>query len=242
MPSGGRLLIETLNVALSEDYASQHDVTAGDYVVIGVSDTGIGIAPENLDKVFEPFYTTKSKDKGTGLGLAMVYGFARQSLGHINIYSELGQGTTIRLYLPRSPVEIATADNPAALPIQPKTGKEHILVVEDDELVRSYVISQLEFIGYQVISASNGQEAMDIIQSDAEIDLLFTDVVMPGGMSGRDLSDKAQRIRPQLKVLFTSGYTENSIVHHGRLDPGVMLLSKPYSRDELFTKIRQALD
>jgi PAS domain S-box-containing protein len=242
MPSGGRLLIETLNVALSEDYASQHDVSAGDYVVIGVSDTGVGISPDNLDKVFEPFYTTKSKDKGTGLGLAMVYGFARQSLGHINIYSELGQGTTIRLYLPRSPVEIATADNPAALPIQPKTGKEHILVVEDDELVRSYVISQLEFIGYQVISASNGQEAMDIIQSDAEIDLLFTDVVMPGGMSGRDLSDKAQRIRPQLKVLFTSGYTENSIVHHGRLDPGVMLLSKPYSRDELFTKIRQALD
>ncbi|WP_245652039.1 PAS domain-containing protein [Methylophaga muralis] len=242
MPSGGRLLIETLNVLLSEDYAAQHDVTAGDYIVIGVSDTGIGIAPENLDKVFEPFYTTKSKDKGTGLGLAMVYGFARQSLGHINIYSERGQGTTIRLYLPRSPVEISTADNPPALPIQPKTGKEHILVVEDDDLVRSYVISQLEFIGYQVISASNGQEAMEIIQSDAHIDLLFTDVVMPGGISGRDLSDKAQRIRPQLKVLFTSGYTENSIVHHGRLDPGVMLLSKPYSRDELSTKIRQALD
>ncbi|THF54440.1 MAG: response regulator, partial [Methylophaga nitratireducenticrescens] len=232
----------TLNVLLSEDYAAQHDVTAGDYIVIGVSDTGIGIAPENLDKVFEPFYTTKSKDKGTGLGLAMVYGFARQSLGHINIYSERGQGTTIRLYLPRSPVEISTADNPPALPIQPKTGKEHILVVEDDDLVRSYVISQLEFIGYQVISASNGQEAMEIIQSDAHIDLLFTDVVMPGGISGRDLSDKAQRIRPQLKVLFTSGYTENSIVHHGRLDPGVMLLSKPYSRDELSTKIRQALD
>ncbi|MDO8827076.1 PAS domain-containing protein [Methylophaga sp.] len=242
MPSGGRLLIETLNVSLSEDYALQHDVTAGDYVIIGVSDTGIGIAPENLEKVFEPFYTTKSKDKGTGLGLAMVYGFARQSLGHINVYSELGQGTTIRLYLPRSPVEIATAENPAVLPIQPKTGKEHILVVEDDDLVRSYVISQLEFIGYQVTSASNGQEAMEIIQSEVQIDLLFTDVVMPGGMSGRDLSDKAQRLRPQLRVLFTSGYTENSIVHHGRLDPGVMLLSKPYSRDELSSKIHQALD
>lgn len=241
MPSGGRLLIETMNVSLSEDYGSQHDVNPGDYVIIGVSDTGIGIAPENLDKVFEPFYTTKSKDKGTGLGLAMVYGFARQSFGHINIYSELGQGTTIRLYLPRSPEEVATAENPTVLQIQPHIGNESILVVEDDELVRSYVISQLEFMGYQVISASNGNEAMEIILSDAKIDLLFTDVVMPGGMNGRELSDKAMRIRPKLKVLFTSGYTENSIVHHGRLDPGVMLLSKPYSRDELTTKIRKSL-
>jgi|TARA_R100001143_G_scaffold29822_1_gene29103 PAS domain S-box-containing protein len=242
MPSGGRLLIETLNVSLSEDYGSQHDVSPGEYVIIGVSDTGVGIAPENLDRVFEPFYTTKSKEKGTGLGLAMVYGFARQSLGHINVYSELAQGTTIRLYLPRSPEEVTAAENSAVLPTQPKTGQEHILIVEDDDLVRSYVISQLELMGYQVISASNGIEAMEIIQSDTKIDLLFTDVVMPGGMSGRDLSDKALRIRPQLKVLFTSGYTENSIVHHGRLDPGVMLLSKPYSRDELTTKIRQALD
>lgn len=241
MPSGGRLLIETLNVSLSEDYGSQHDVTPGDYIIIGVSDTGVGIAPENLDKVFEPFYTTKSKDKGTGLGLAMVYGFARQSYGHINVYSEVGQGTTIRLYLPRSPEEVATAENASVLHIQPQIGNESILVVEDDELVRNYVISQLEFMGYKVISASNGSEAMEIIQSDADIDLLFTDVVMPGGMSGRELSDKAQRIRPQLKVLFTSGYTENSIVHHGRLDPGVMLLSKPYSRDELTTKIRKSL-
>ena len=241
MPSGGRLLIETMNVSLSEDYGSQHDVNPGDYVIICVSDTGIGIAPENLDKVFEPFYTTKSKDKGTGLGLAMVYGFARQSFGHINIYSELGQGTTIRLYLPRSPEEVASAENPTVLQIQPHIGNESILVVEDDELVRSYVISQLEFMGYQVISASNGNEAMEIILSDAKIDLLFTDVVMPGGMNGRELSDKAMRIRPKLKVLFTSGYTENSIVHHGRLDPGVMLLSKPYSRDELTTKIRKSL-
>ena len=241
MPSGGRLLIETLNVSLSEDYGSQHDVTPGDYVIIGVSDSGVGIAPENLDKVFEPFYTTKSKDKGTGLGLAMVYGFARQSYGHINVYSEVGQGTTIRLYLPRSPEEVATAENASVLHIQPHIGNETILVVEDDELVRNYVISQLEFMGYKVISASNGLEAMEIIQSDADIDLLFTDVVMPGGMSGRELSDKAQRIRPQIKVLFTSGYTENSIVHHGRLDPGVMLLSKPYSRDELTTKIRNSL-
>jgi len=241
MPSGGRLLIETLNVSLSEDYGSQHDVTPGDYVIICVSDTGVGIAPENLDKVFEPFYTTKSKDKGTGLGLAMVYGFARQSYGHINVYSEVGQGTTIRLYLPRSPEEVAAAENASVLHIQPQIGNETILVVEDDELVRNYVISQLEFMGYKVISASNGREAMEVIQSDADIDLLFTDVVMPGGMSGRELSDKAQRIRSQLKVLFTSGYTENSIVHHGRLDPGVMLLSKPYSRDELTTKIRKSL-
>ncbi|WP_292757881.1 hybrid sensor histidine kinase/response regulator, partial [Methylophaga sp. UBA2689] len=150
MPSGGRLLIETLNVSLSEDYGSQHDVTPGDYVIIGVSDTGVGIAPENLDKVFEPFYTTKSKDKGTGLGLAMVYGFARQSYGHINVYSEVGQGTTIRLYLPRSPEEVATAENASVLHIQPQIGNESILVVEDDELVRNYVISQLEFMGYKV--------------------------------------------------------------------------------------------
>lgn len=241
MPSGGRLLIETLNVSLSEEYASRHDVAVGDYVIIGVSDTGVGIAPENLNKVFEPFYTTKSKDKGTGLGLAMVYGFARQSYGHINIYSEVGQGTTIRLYLPRSPEGVESAEKVDLLPIQPQIGNETILVVEDDELVRSYVISQLEFMGYQVLSASNGQEAMEIILSDAQIDLLFTDVVMPGGINGRELSDRAQRIRPNLKVLFTSGYTENSIVHHGRLDPGVMLLSKPYSRDELTTKIRNSL-
>ena len=241
MPSGGRLLIETLNIVLSEEYAAQHDVTPGDYVMVAVSDTGIGIAPENLDKVFEPFYTTKSKDKGTGLGLAMVYGFAKQSFGHVNVYSEVGQGTTIRLYLPRSPEEHAQHTLASHTRLEHPSGQESILVVEDDELVRSYVTAQLQASGYQVISASNGQQALEIIQGEQKIDLLFTDVVMPGGMTGRDLSDTAQRIRPGLKVLYTSGYTENSIVHHGRLDAGVMLLTKPYSREELMTKIHQAL-
>ena len=240
MPDGGKLMIETENLHLTQDYALRHDVNAGDYVMVAVSDSGHGIAASELDKVFEPFYTTKAKEKGTGLGLAMVYGFIKQSHGHINIYSEVGQGTTVRLYLPKATEvieEVASNNEQKHLP----SGHEHILVVEDDVLVREYVVSQLELLGYQVHTAVDGPTALAFLAEGKAIDLLFTDVVMPNGMSGRELADAAQQQRPGLRVLYTSGYTENSIVHHGRLDSGVLLLSKPYNRDELAQKIRQAL-
>jgi len=239
MPGGGRLVIETQNLHLNEDYAQRHAIRAGDYVLLAVSDSGHGIASDELDKVFEPFYTTKSKEKGTGLGLAMVYGFIKQSRGHINIYSEVGQGTTVKLYLPKA---MKAADPlPQAIEKKLPSGYESILVVEDEKLVREYVVAQLELFGYRVHTAVDGPSALHLINQGIEVDLLFTDVIMPNGMSGRELADVAKQLRPGLRVLFTSGYTENSIVHHGRLDSGVLLLSKPYNRDELAQKIRQAL-
>ncbi len=240
MPDSGQLVIETQNIYLNEDYAQGHAISAGDYVQIAVSDSGHGIANDQLDKVFEPFFTTKAKGKGTGLGLAMVYGFIKQSRGHVNIYSEIGQGTTVRLYLPKATSNEDDQPKTAAQKKLP-AGDEHILVVEDDELVRDYVVSQLELLGYQVHTAVDGPSAIELIKKDITVDLLFTDVVMPNNMSGRELANEALQLRPGLRVLFTSGYTENSIIHHGRLDKGVLLLSKPYSRQELAQKIRQAL-
>lgn len=244
MPDGGRLLIEAQNIELLEKYAQSYEIEAGDYVVIAISDSGVGLDAETLSRVFEPFYTTKPKEKGTGLGLAMVYGFIKQSRGHINIYSEPGDGTTLRLYLPALPDSMETA---APLPAdsaspQRQTGDEHILVVEDNKLILEYVVSQLSAFGYTVSAASDGHQAMQIIESDQRIDLLLTDVILPKGGNGRHIAEKALKIRPLLRVLYTSGYTENSIVHHGRLDPDVLLLSKPYNREELASKVRQALD
>lgn len=241
MPKGGQLVIEAENTHLPEQYAHHHDIAAGDYVVLAVSDSGCGIDADKIDKVFEPFYTTKSKDKGTGLGLAMVYGFIKQSNGHVNIYSEPGQGTTVRLYLP------VAIDKTAQLTVNKKdsdtlqVGHESILVVEDDPLVREYVLTQLKALGYDVLSAADGKQAMDILESEQSIDLLLTDVVLPEGFNGRKIAEHALKLRPALRVLYTSGYTENSIVHHGRLDKGVLLLSKPYKREELASKVRMAL-
>lgn len=243
---GGRLTIETANAYLSADYADQHaEVVPGQYVMVAVSDTGVGIAPENLERVFEPFFTTKAANKGTGLGLSMVYGFVKQSNGHVKIYSELGQGTTIKIYLPRF-VNRTEPPQPQVNPVdqgnrQIMGGSELILLVEDEELVRRYAHDQLINLGYRVLVATNGSMALDLVRQRDDIDLLFTDVVMPGGLTGRELADQAQQIRPGLKVLYTSGYTQNAIVHHGRLDPGVQLLSKPYSRAELAKKVRDAL-
>ena len=242
MPGGGRLRIETKNVELDEDYAAgQVDVKSGRYVSITVTDTGCGIAPDVLRRVFEPFFTTKDKGKGTGLGLAMVYGFVKQSDGHISIHSESGHGTTVRMYLPR-----AAGDSPHASAatgvFRIIHGTETILLVEDDEQVRRFALSQLKSLGYNVLQAQNGVEAMELIERNERIDLLFTDVVMPGGMSGRQLADAAVERRPGLKVLFTSGYNEDAIVHHGRLDQGVQLLPKPYRRRELAKRIRSIFD
>jgi CheY-like chemotaxis protein len=242
MPSGGGLAIETKNTYLDDAYADMHaEVKPGNYVMIAVSDTGSGIAPKDLERVFDPFFTTKEVGKGTGLGLSMVYGLVKQSDGHIKIYSEQGHGTTVKLYLPRA--SGADQGGGEMLSLSPlKGGHEAILVVEDDALVRRYVITQIHSLGYTTLEASNARQALELIDSDAAIDLLFTDVIMPGSMNGRLLADEALKRRSGLKVLFTSGYTENAIVHHGRLDAGVLLLAKPYRKPELARMIRTALD
>jgi PAS domain S-box-containing protein len=241
MPQGGKLIIETLNSKLDESYAGQNsEVKPGQYVLIAISDTGIGIPAELLDKVFEPFFTTKELGRGTGLGLSMVYGFVKQSGGHIKVYSEQGHGTTIKLYLPRS-AELSQSPVEAGAEQAAAGGSELILVVEDDSLVRNYVIAQIRSLGYRTLSAANADEALRAIGVDPTIDLLFTDVIMPGLMNGRVLAEAASKIRPGLKVLYTSGYTENAIVHHGRLDPGLLLLAKPYRKADLARMIRMAL-
>lgn len=241
MPNGGKLALETGNVYLDDAYAAMHsEVGVGHYVMIAVSDTGTGISPENLERVFDPFFTTKAIGKGTGLGLSMVFGFVKQSGGHIKIYSELGHGTTVKLYLPRA---TGTEQTPAEAVASARVegGNETILVVEDDVMVRNYVLTQVQSLGYTTLEASNAAEALALIDANPNIDLLFTDVIMPGHMNGRQLADEAIRRRPALKTLYTSGYTENAIVHHGRLDSGVLLLAKPYRKSELARMIRLAL-
>ncbi|MEX0707360.1 MAG: PAS domain-containing protein [Woeseia sp.] len=242
MEQGGKLTIETANARLDNEYAAAGvDVTPGQYVQISVSDTGTGMDEQTLTRAFEPFYTTKKDGRGNGLGLSMVHGFANQSGGHVRIYSELSQGTAVKLYLPRSEDKRGVNPRREVSGTAISSGSETILVVEDNDMVRSHVENLLASLGYTVISAGEGGEALEIIESDEEIDLLFTDVVMPGGMSGRQLADQARKARPELPVLYTSGYTENAIVHHGRLDPGVHLLQKPYRREELSSKIRKVL-
>jgi PAS domain S-box-containing protein len=240
MPAGGRLTIETANMVLDLKYAAVHsEVRAGRYVMLAVSDTGVGISAQDLPRVFEPFFTTKETGKGTGLGLAMVYGFIKQSGGHVSIYSEPGQGTSVKMYLPSTDAE----QEPSSQPVEAELtgGSERILLVEDDPMVRSFARKELVSLGYRVVEAANALTALDLLRGSEVFDLLFTDVVMPGGMSGKQLADEALKVRPALKVLYTSGYTENAIVHHGRLDPGVTLLPKPYRRKELADKVRNTL-
>jgi len=240
MPGGGKLILETGATYLDENYASAHsDVQPGRYVLIAVSDTGSGIPAAILDKVFEPFFTSKEPGKGTGLGLSMVYGFVKQSAGHIKIYSEEGHGTTIKMYLPPGTGSLLASGTVLETTIQ--GGGETILVVEDDKLVRDYVLIQLHSLGYVTLNAANGAEALAIVEAGHRFDLLFTDVIMPGAMNGRQLADEVTRRRPGSKVLFTSGYTENAIVHHGRLDSGVLLLAKPYRKSDMARMIRAAL-
>jgi PAS domain S-box-containing protein len=241
MPDGGKLVLETRNVYLDEGYASMHsEVAPGNYVMIAVSDTGSGIPAANLERVFDPFFTTKEIGKGTGLGLSMVFGFVKQSGGHIKIYSEEGHGTTVRIYLPRSS-GLHLTETEAMVTSEIRGGHEVVLIVEDDPMVRQYVITQIRSLGYTTLDAANASEALNIIDNNTNIELLFTDVIMPGRMNGRHLVDEALRRRPALKTLFTSGYTENAIVHHGRLDSGVLLLAKPYRKSELARMIRLAL-
>jgi PAS domain S-box-containing protein len=240
MGGHGKLTIEAGNASLNDDYVVQHpDVSAGQYVMLAVSDTGCGIPAELLGSVFEPFFTTKPEGRGTGLGLSMVYGFVKQSGGHAAIYSEPGHGTTVKLYLPRTRQaedrETAISKNPVS------GGTETILVVEDDEDVRATVVSLLADLGYRVLKAGDAQSALAIVESGLPIDLLFTDVVMPGPLRSPELARKAQERLPEIAVLFTSGYTDNAIVHGGRLDAGTNLLSKPYTSEALARKIRHVL-
>ena len=244
MPVGGRIIIETANKTLGKQYCAENvDVTPGSYVMLAVSDTGTGMSQEILEHVFEPFFTTKSEGKGTGLGLSMVYGFAKQSHGHVKIYSEPGHGTTVRLYLPRADADapLAAFDEitPPDGPVVPAT----VLVVEDNEDVRAVAVRQLTELGYEVIEASNAKVALEIIRRDAAIDLLFTDVIMPGGMTGDALAREARKLRPALKTLFTSGFAHAAIQSGGETSgiPAASMLSKPYRKHELAQRIRDAL-
>jgi CheY-like chemotaxis protein len=245
MPTGGKVTIETANCHLDEAYVAglNEPVEVGQYVMIAVADTGSGMDRETQARAFEPFFTTKEVGKGTGLGLSQVYGFVRQSSGHVTVYSEIGEGTTVKIYLPRYLGKEVLAEKPGSSPDTAMAiGAESILVVEDDAALRAYTIELLRELGYRVLEAPNAAAALAVFEREDDIDLLFTDVVMPGGVNGRQLADEAVSRRPGLKVLFTTGYTRNAIVHHGRLDAGVQMISKPFSFDELAAKIRSLLD
>ncbi|SDG59531.1 PAS domain S-box protein [Paraburkholderia phenazinium] len=241
MPDGGKLTMELANAMLDADYvAGVSEVPAGQYVMLAVTDNGTGMPPDVVERAFEPFFTTKAEGQGTGLGLSTAYGFVRQTGGHARIYSEVGYGTTVKIYLPRS---TETAVEPPPRPsVKLQGGTETILVVEDDPKVQSTVVDTLSSLGYRVLKADSTEQALTVIRSGVHLDLLFTDVVMPGLPRSPEMAAQAVQLLPGLKVLFTSGYTQNAIVHGGRLDPGVELLSKPYSREQLAYKIRQMLN
>jgi signal transduction histidine kinase/DNA-binding response OmpR family regulator len=240
MPGGGKLTVEVANAFLDDAYAAQHsEVVSGQYVVVGVSDTGDGMSPDIVSRAFEPFFTTKPEGRGTGLGLSQVYGFVKQSGGHIKIYSEIGQGTTVKLYLPRTRKPEEGTGPVHTGPIE--GGNERILVVEDDAAVRAAAVESLTELGYRVLKAENGEQALAILASGVAVDVLFTDVIMPGPVGARELARRALEMQPKILVLYTSGYTQNAIVHNGKLDEDALLLSKPYRREDLARKLRAML-
>jgi CheY-like chemotaxis protein len=243
MPEGGRLTVETANTYLDEAYTRAHaEVSAGQYVMLAVGDTGVGMTGDVIEKAFEPFFTTKKFGEGTGLGLSQVYGFVKQSEGHINICSEPGEGTTVRIYFPRvsAPERIVEQRRPTSR--IPDLGRdETILVVEDDPEVRAYTTEILQELGYRVLQAPDGDTALGFLASEPDVKLLFTDIGLPGPFNGSQLADEARKQRADIKVLFTTGYAQKAIIHHGRLDPGVHLIVKPFSYATLAAKIRQML-
>lgn len=243
MPGGGHLTIETANTELDDRYSRMHsEVEAGQYVMISMTDTGTGMSPEVIERAFDPFYTTKGAGKGTGLGLSQVYGYVKQTGGHIKIYSEIDRGTTVKIYLPRH-VGVAGSRQGVAgvLPIPQGSLNDTILVVEDDEHVRTMTAESLSELGYTVLQAASGMEAMALLEDNAAVDLIFTDIVMPQ-MSGRQLADAVSEKWPAIRILYTTGYTRNAIVHNGVLDHGVSLLAKPFSLEQLAHKIREVLN
>jgi two-component system NtrC family sensor kinase len=250
MPEGGRLTIETANCHLDEHYVEQAsaEIAPGQYVMVAVSDAGKGMTEDVIARAFEPFFTTKPVGAGTGLGLSQAYGFAKQSGGHIRIYSEAGEGTTVKLYFPRLAVQgdvPAWSAKDAGVPtaeVQAASGSETVLVVEDNEQVNKLAMEALHERGYQVLSATDGAMALRVLDEIQSIDLLLTDVVLPGGMDGRQLAEEIRRRRPAIKVLYMTGYTRNAIIHHGRLDPDIDLLTKPFTADALARKIRRVLE
>jgi CheY-like chemotaxis protein len=237
MAQGGKLTIETANAHLDDDYAASHvGVPQGQYVMIAITDTGTGMTPAIIQRAFDPFFTTKSVGKGTGLGLSQVHGFVHQSGGHVKIYSEVGEGTSVKIYLPRF---YGAADEPnvAVRPQLPLSGVgKTILVVEDEDGVRRVSVEALKELGYQVLEANGAARALQLLDDHPEVTILFTDVVMPEA-NGRVLADEARLRRPDLKVLFTTGYTRNAIVHNGVLDPGVHLIGKPFNLEQLARKL-----
>jgi signal transduction histidine kinase/CheY-like chemotaxis protein len=242
MPDGGKLTIETANAYLDDAYCKQHvEVEPGQYVMIAITDTGKGMTSDVVSRAFDPFFTTKPPGKGTGLGLSQVYGFIKQSHGHIKIYSEVGAGTTVKLYLPRllGTTKETKVERPAT--VQRGSVEDVILVVEDDALVRRLTVASLNELGYTVLDSEDAADALSILRSRSDIALLFTDVVMPG-MNGRKLADEALKLRPEIKVLYTTGYTPNAVVHGGVLDSGVNFLSKPFTVEQLAGKVRNVLD
>jgi signal transduction histidine kinase len=243
MPEGGRLTIETANAHIDEGYALSHaEVVPGQYVGISVSDTGTGMDANTVAQAFEPFFTTKPVGKGTGLGLSQVYGFVKQSGGHVKIYSEVGQGTTVRIYLPRLTGQEHEIQAENEMPLPEGTREETVLVVEDDDDVRTHSVESLRDLGYRVIEAHDGPSALRLLERQPRVDLLFTDVVLPSGMTGAQVAAQARALRPNLKVLFTTGYARNAIIHHGRLDKGVQLITKPFTFADLAAKVRDVLD
>ncbi len=243
MPEGGKLTIETGNTRLDYEYADRHaEVRPGQYVMIAVSDTGHGMDPEIVRQAFTPFFTTKEVGKGSGLGLSMVFGFVKQSMGHVKIYSESGFGSTVRMYFPRARSEPQVADTASVPIIEMKLrAKGRVLLVEDDLGVLRYLTRSLEGLGYDVKGVTTGDEAAEILKHRA-FELLLTDVVLPGEKNGAELAKIAQRIAPAMPILFMSGYTENSIVHQGRLNPGVSFISKPFTREQLAKRLKALID
>ena len=243
MPGGGKLTIETANARLDDDYAAAHaEVTPGQYVMLAVTDNGTGMPAEVAERAFEPFFTTKDAGHGTGLGLSMIYGFVKQSEGHVKIYSEVGHGTTVRVYLPRSRAqESVVPDEPPVQEEEPGS-LETLLVVEDDADVRELAVNMLQSLGYVAVEAIDAESALAALDRRPEIVLLFTDVVLPGGTNGAELARQARKRRPDLKVLYTSGYTDNAIIHKGVLDEEADMINKPFRKAALARKIRGILD
>jgi PAS domain S-box-containing protein len=241
MPAGGKLTIETSNAHLDDRYSRQHiDVPPGQYVLIAVTDTGVGMTHDQIAKCFEPFFTTKGAGEGTGLGLAQVYGFTKQSGGHARIYSETGQGTTVKLYLPRHFGQVDQQAPRQSKPVPLGRAQEVILVVEDEARVRQLAAEGLRELGYTVLEADGAKQALDVLESTSDVALLFTDVVMPQ-VNGRQLADEALKRWPRLKVLFTTGFSRNAIIHRGILDPGTHFIPKPFTLEDLARKVHEVL-
>jgi CheY-like chemotaxis protein len=243
MPEGGRITIETLNTVLDAQEAEINpEIKPGDYVVVAVHDTGCGMPPDVVARAFEPFFTTKDVGKGTGLGLSMVYGFVKQSGGHVRLSSDVGKGTVVRLYLPRSAVAGASVDGTRSARSALPHGEETILFVEDDPMVRQHTERQIVTLGYRVITAENAAAALAHVEEGCQPDLLFTDIVMPGGVNGRQLAQKLRRRWPTLRVLYTSGYARGTLDIDGEQVPSKYVLGKPYRRSDLANKLREVLD